>query len=84
MTILQVGISVPLRDDNIMKVRVRALAEEEGPARRAAGRWAGEQEERQGEEKDHCRPAVYLLLVGKKTELRNPVITARIKNLLLT
>lgn len=86
MTILQVGISVPLHDDNVMEVRVRALAEEkeEGPAQRAAGRWAGEQEERRGEEKDHCRSAVYLLLVGKKLELCNPIITARIKNLLLT
>lgn len=46
-------------------------------------RWA-EQKERQGENKDHCQLAVCLLLVPKKLELSNPVIIARIKNLLLT
>lgn len=51
---------------------------------RAAERWAGEQKERQEENKDHCQLAVYLLFVLEKLELSNPIIIARIKNVLLT
>lgn len=52
-------------------------------ATEAGGQETGK-EGRQGGNRDHCQLAVRLLLILKKLEPSNPVIIARIRNLLLT